>query len=76
MMRASPPISSLAALAAGKEDGHVDVVQVEDRQDLSASGDHFSVARELVLHPSGSRRDENQIVQDRTRFARPRPAHS
>ena len=63
MMRASPPISSLAGGRRRQEDRHVDVLQVEDGQDLPAGGDHFAVPRELVLHASGSRRHENQIVQ-------------
>jgi hypothetical protein len=47
-----------------REEGHVDVFQVEDCKDLSARGDDFAVARQLVLHPPGSGRHQNQIVQN------------
>ena len=40
-----------------QEDRHVNVLQVEDGQDLAAGGDHFAIARELILDSPRSRRD-------------------
>ena len=64
MMRASPPMLKSAGGRRRQEDGHVNVLQVEDGQDLPASGDHFAVARELILHAPGPGRDQNQVVQN------------
>src|SRR5262249_20910043 len=54
IMRASPPSSSLVA-AAVQIDCHVHILKIEDLQNVSASIDHFAVARVLVLNAAGSR---------------------
>jgi hypothetical protein len=40
-------------------------LKIKDLQDVSTCGNHLAVARVLVLHAAGSRRDQDQIVQNR-----------
>ena len=50
MMRASSPTVEPAGVRRGQEDRHVDVGEVEDRDDRRAGRDHFAGSGELVLH--------------------------
>ena len=61
---ASSPIVELASLLRRQIDRHVDVVQIENRQDALAGGDHLTGAGQSVLHASASRRHEHQIDQN------------
>ena len=59
------PSVSLPACIRRQIDRHVDVVQIEDRQNALSCGNHLAGAGEPVLHASASRRDEHQIDQNR-----------
>ena len=65
MMRASSPIVVPAGVRRRKEDRHIDVGEIEDGDDRRARGDDLARAGELVLHPTVSRRNERQILDDR-----------
>jgi hypothetical protein len=40
----------------------VNILKIDDLQNVSTRGNHFAVARILVLHPTGSRRHQDQIA--------------
>jgi hypothetical protein len=49
----------------GQENGHVDILQIQDCQNPCSCADHFLGPSELILHPSSSGGDKHQIVQHR-----------
>ena len=59
--RASLPTAELAGVGGGQEDRHIDVGEIENREDRGDGGDDFAGPRELILHPSIGRRDESQV---------------
>ena len=62
-MRASAPILHPAGLRRRQIDVHVDVGDVEHREDLAARGKHLADVGDAVLDAALSRRDE-RIVGD------------
>ena len=60
-MRASSPSVELAGVIRRQIDRHVNVVEIEDRENPLPCRDHLAGASEPVLHASGSGRDERQV---------------
>ena len=54
-----------ASLLRRQIDRHVDVIQIKNRQNALARGDHFAGAGEPILHASAPRRDQHEIDQNR-----------
>jgi hypothetical protein len=55
----------LTGIIGGKVERHVDIVQIEDRQNALACRDYLAGAGEVVLHASAPGGDEHQIDQNR-----------
>ena len=56
------PVSYTHLLALGQEEGHVDVGQIHQVEQLAAGAEYLAGLRDAVLHAAGARRPEQAVV--------------